>query len=87
MMLPTSPNTAAAAAATTGGGGGELDPEFLALLRCPACEERPPVHLSSARDALGCERCGRRYPIVDGLPDLVIEDAQSPANDAALPRA
>ena len=57
----------------------ELDPEFLALLCCPACDNRPPLRLSDTRDALVCDQCRRVYPIVDGLPNLIVEDAQPPA--------
>ena len=67
---PAPPNTASDETA--------LDPEFLALLRCPACDDRPPVRLSEAGDVLVCERCERRYPIVDGLPSLLVEAADEP---------
>jgi uncharacterized protein YbaR (Trm112 family) len=56
----------------------ELCPEVLALLRCPACDERPPVRLSDNRDALVCDHCRRVYPIVDDLPRLIVEDAGPP---------
>ncbi len=61
----------------------DLDPEFLALLRCPACDDRPPVRLTEARDALVCDNCRRVYPIVDGLPRLIVEEAAPPATDGA----
>ena len=61
----------------------ELYPEVLALLRCPACEELPPVRLSENRDALVCDHCRRIYPIVDGLPRLIVEDAAPPAPPAS----
>ena len=35
--------------------------------RCPACGHAP---LLPAGDALPCERCGRRWPVVDGLYDF-----------------
>lgn len=45
---------------------------FLALegqLACPACYK--PLRLEA--DRLICTGCGRRYPVVDGIPVLVPE--------------
>ncbi len=53
-----------------------LDPEFLALLCCPACPDRPPVRLDEKTAHLLCDRCGRAYPIRDGLPSLIVDDAE-----------
>ncbi len=52
-----------------------LDPWFLELLACPGCEQRLPLHLNAAQDALICA-CGRySYPIHDGIPVLLVEEA------------
>lgn len=59
------------------------DPAFIALLTCPACDERPPVRLLAEQNALQCDRCGRVYPIREGIPDLVVDDAVSPSASAA----
>jgi uncharacterized protein YbaR (Trm112 family) len=65
--VPENPNNKAA----------PLDPEFLALLCCPACDERPPVRLSEAGDRLLCDRCGRAYTISpEGIPNLLVEEAE-----------
>jgi uncharacterized protein YbaR (Trm112 family) len=50
-----------------------LKPELLAMLACPACETRPPLTLEG--DCLICSRCLRAYPIVDGIPQLIVEAA------------
>jgi uncharacterized protein YbaR (Trm112 family) len=55
-----------------------LDPWFLELLACPACDDRPPLRLSDDGSRLICDRCRREYPIIDGLPNLVVEDAILP---------
>ncbi len=47
------------------------DPEFVALLACPSCHER----LASTADALRCEGCGRSYPVRDGVPALLVDEA------------
>ncbi|MCX7924688.1 MAG: hypothetical protein N2554_02630 [Fimbriimonadales bacterium] len=50
-----------------------LHPELLALLACPACEERPPLELHGAY--LVCFQCRRAYPIRDEIPVLLVEEA------------
>ncbi len=52
-----------------------LEPWFLELLACPACEHHFPLTLTENRDALLC-KCGRySYPIRDGIPVLLIDEA------------
>lgn len=49
-----------------------IDRELLALLVCPV--DHAPV--SEEADALACGRCGRRYPIRDGIPVMLVEEAE-----------
>jgi uncharacterized protein YbaR (Trm112 family) len=52
-----------------------FDPAMAAQLACPAC-------LGSLRcnaTTLVCGSCGRAYPIVDGIPALIAERAEMPA--------
>src|SRR5262245_23027836 len=42
------------------------------LLRCPLHPDAALV--SYGREALHCVRCARTYPVVDGIPDLVVPD-------------
>lgn len=52
-----------------------LDAWFLDLLACPACPQRLPLHLGENGDTLVCQ-CGRyAYPVRDGLPILIVEEA------------
>ncbi len=53
---------------------GEIDAELLSILACPVDKE--PVELQG--DRLVCTRCGRRYPIRDGIPIMLIEEAEVP---------
>ncbi len=54
-----------------------LDPMLLEVLACPVCiatvTPRP-----SAEDAtfLVCGTCGRRYPVRDGIPVMLVDEAQ-----------
>jgi uncharacterized protein YbaR (Trm112 family) len=62
-----------------------LDEWFLDLLECPGCEFHRPVKLNAARDSLDCA-CGRYgFPVRDGIPILLVEEAQllDPAADPA----
>lgn len=52
-----------------------LTPADLRWLVCPVCHGS----LQLAADSIGCTACGRRYPLVDGLPVLLAERATSPA--------
>ena len=53
-----------------------IDPEFLKMLACPACDERPPVALDEKNAKLICGKCGRKYPIKDGIPVMLVEEAE-----------
>jgi len=48
--------------------------ELLEILRCPDCVHTKEGLLKLHRDAwLVCESCGRKYPIVDEIPVMLIE--------------
>ncbi len=48
-----------------------LQPEDLLWLVCPVC--RKP--LERVESSVRCTGCGRRYPVVDGIPVLLAERA------------
>lgn len=50
-----------------------MDPEFLALLACPLEDSRPPFDFRDGM--LVCTSCGAKFPVVDGIPRLLPEDA------------
>lgn len=50
-----------------------LDPEFVKLLANPLLDSRPPLH--QVGDYLVCEESGMGFPIVDGIPHLLPENA------------
>ncbi len=52
-----------------------LDAELLRILACPLCV----APLRQANDRLVCARCGRRYPIRNGIPLLLLDEAEPPA--------
>jgi len=50
------------------------DREWLEILCCPACDDRPKVELRG--DKLVCTKCGREYPIRDNIPVMLVEEAE-----------
>ncbi len=50
-----------------------LDKELLDLLACPLC--KTPVVLQGEK--ILCTQCGRRYPIKDDIPVMLVEEAES----------
>ena len=51
-----------------------IDKELLDILACPLCKEE--VKLED--DRIVCTKCGRRYPIKDDIPIMLIEEAEVP---------
>ena len=54
-----------------------LDPELLAILACPAC--RSDLADQQADRELVCTGCGRAYPVRDGIPVLLVDEARLPS--------
>jgi len=52
-----------------------LDAELLKILACPKCK----VRVELEEDRLVCVRCGLRYRIEDGIPIMLIDEAEPPA--------
>lgn len=50
--------------------------ELLEILACPACHGAI-VH-DEAKDTLNCQKCRRQYPIRDGIPVMLIDEATIP---------
>ena len=53
-----------------------IDDALLAILACPACQGD--VVLKDK--VIVCTRCARRYPIKDGIPVLLANESEKPAN-------
>lgn len=49
-----------------------IDKELLKILACPACKTE--VVLES--DKIVCKQCSRYYPIKEGIPIMLIEEAE-----------
>ena len=52
-----------------------VNQELLELLRCPACVKTSPGMLEQVREVwLVCTDCGRKYPIVEDIPVMLINE-------------
>jgi uncharacterized protein YbaR (Trm112 family) len=49
-----------------------ISPALLEILRCPVCHAGVTEDVPAS--ALVCAECGRRYPVVDGIPDMVVAE-------------
>jgi uncharacterized protein len=56
----------------------ELDPQLMEILACP-CPEHAELRTGTAADpqahALTCIACGRSFPVTDGIPVLLLDEA------------
>jgi uncharacterized protein YbaR (Trm112 family) len=58
-----------------------LNPDLLAILRCPKC--RGTLNERSAPPSLLCASCHLVYAIEEGIPNLLLEEAEAVAAAAA----
>jgi len=49
-----------------------IDKELLDILACPACTSD--VELKDNK--IVCKKCGKKYPIKNGIPVMLIDEAQ-----------
>ncbi|MBI3920012.1 MAG: Trm112 family protein [Armatimonadetes bacterium] len=53
-----------------------IDPKLLEILACPDC--KGDIELWEEKERLVCKSCGKRYPIRDGIPIMLIDEAELP---------
>ncbi|MHC1740212.1 MAG: Trm112 family protein [Anaerolineaceae bacterium] len=54
-----------------------VNPDLLEILRCPACVQEKEGLLRLVKDSwLICSECGRKYPIVEDIPVMLISEAE-----------
>lgn len=51
-----------------------ISKDLLDILACPLCKTE--VHVEE--DRIVCAKCGRRYPIRDDIPVMLVEEAELP---------
>jgi uncharacterized protein YbaR (Trm112 family) len=60
-----------------------ISSDLLDILRCPMDPKRQ-ARLNLEGDRLICQRCGLKFPIKDGFPVMVVEEAELPAGVDSL---
>ncbi|MEE9558556.1 MAG: Trm112 family protein [Candidatus Brocadiales bacterium] len=51
-----------------------IDKEFLDILACPVCK----TDVKLEQEKIVCANCGRRYPIKDDIPIMLVDEAELP---------
>ena len=54
-----------------------LDKDLLDILVCPDCKSA----VMEQEGKLLCTGCGKRYPVQDGIPVMLVEEAEPPPPD------
>jgi uncharacterized protein YbaR (Trm112 family) len=63
----------------TSGPSARVPADLLALLACPSDDHAP---LREQDGRLVCTACGRSFPIVDGIPVLLLDEATAGTPDS-----
>ena len=50
-----------------------IDKELLEILACPVCK----ASVKLEKDKIVCTKCGRKYPIRDGIPVMLESEAET----------
>ncbi|MBN2158893.1 MAG: Trm112 family protein [Spirochaetes bacterium] len=54
-----------------------IDTKLIEILACPAC--RGDIEYNAKEEKIVCIECGRRYPVRDGIPVMLVDEAEPPA--------
>ncbi|HEX6141429.1 MAG TPA: Trm112 family protein [Geminicoccaceae bacterium] len=65
--------------------GAEVDPKLLDLLVCPL--SKGPLRYDRARQELISEQAGLAYPIRDGIPIMLVDEARQLEDENPIPEA
>jgi uncharacterized protein len=57
-----------------------LDAELLEILVCP--NDRGDIDYHEDEQVIVCRTCGFRYPVRDGIPVMLIDEAEKPSGGA-----
>jgi len=52
-----------------------IDKKLLDILACPECKG----NVIQQDDTIVCQKCGLRYPIKEGIPVMLTDEAEPPA--------
>ena len=60
-----------------------IDKELLEILACPLDKAEVRLQAEGGADWLLCTKCGRKYPIRDDIPVMLVEEAVLPGGPVA----
>lgn len=55
-----------------------IDKELLDILACPACKADVVLETLGSEEKITCTKCKRKYPVKDGIPIMLIDEAEMP---------
>ena len=53
-----------------------IDRELLDILACPACRADVVLEKIETQEKIVCTKCKRKYPVREGIPIMLIDEAQ-----------
>ena len=56
-----------------------LDKDLIEILVCPLCKVPVRHAVEGASEWLDCPQCSRRYPVKDGIPVMLVDEAVLPS--------
>ncbi len=56
----------------------DIDPTLRELIRCPSCRATLEDAVQEWGEELVCTGCGLAYPVRDGIPVLLVDEARRP---------
>lgn len=56
-----------------------IDPTLAEVLVCPV--DKAELSEDGEAERLDCSECGRRYPVRDGIPIMLVEEAEGGPDD------
>lgn len=54
-----------------------IDKELLDILACPACKADVVLETANGQEKIACTKCKRKYPVREGIPVMLIDEAES----------
>jgi uncharacterized protein YbaR (Trm112 family) len=60
-----------------------ISQELLDILRCPLDPSRV-SRLENVADGLVCQRCRLKFPVKEGIPCMLVEEAELPPGSTSL---
>ncbi len=56
-----------------------IHPDLASVLRCPV--DKGSLNEEEESSRLICTECGRRYPVRDGIPIMLVDEAEGAGDD------